>query len=76
MVTPMGWQNYFGFVCTPAHATCQKIERSGEFTESRSANIDDQELIRRSPLPGHLAPGRFSEIETSNSFPFPADMKK
>jgi flavin reductase (DIM6/NTAB) family NADH-FMN oxidoreductase RutF len=156
MVTPMGWQNYFGFVCTPAHATCQNIERSGEFTVSypkpdqvlysslaatpreasqqkpvidyfttfpaavvdgefidaaylyfecrhfktvdgfgdnclitgeivaaraepefvRSAEIDDQELIRRSPLLGYLAPGRFSTIETSNSFPFPADMKK
>lgn len=34
MVTPMGWQNYFGFVCAPAHATCRNIERSGEFTVS------------------------------------------
>lgn len=32
MVTPMGWDNYFGFVCTPSHVTCQNIERSGEFT--------------------------------------------
>lgn len=32
MVTPMGWQNYFGFVCTPRHATCTNIERSGVFT--------------------------------------------
>ena len=32
MVTPMGWQNYFGFVCTPRHNTCVNIERSGEFT--------------------------------------------
>ena len=156
MVTPMGWQNYFGFVCTPAHATCQNIERSGEFTVSypkpdqvlfsslaasprqasnekpvidyfttfpasvvdgefidaaylyfecrhfktihgfgdnclitgeivaaraepdflRSSEIDDQELIRKAPLFAYLAPGRFSAIETSNGFPFPADMKK
>jgi flavin reductase (DIM6/NTAB) family NADH-FMN oxidoreductase RutF len=34
MVTPMGWQNYFGFVCTPRHSTCQNIDRSGEFTVS------------------------------------------
>ncbi len=34
MVTPMGWQNYFGFVCTPRHATCANIERTGEFTVS------------------------------------------
>jgi len=32
MVTPMGWQNYFGFVCTPRHATCSNIERTGVFT--------------------------------------------
>ena len=34
MVTPMGWQNYFGFVCTPRHATCSNIERTGVFTVS------------------------------------------
>ena len=34
MVTPMGWQNYFGFVCAPTHATCRNIERCGEFTVS------------------------------------------
>lgn len=32
MVTPMGWQNYFGFVCTPRHGTCKNIERRGVFT--------------------------------------------
>jgi len=34
MVTPMGWQNYFGFVCTPRHGTYRNIERNGEFTVS------------------------------------------
>ena len=34
MVTPMGWQNYFGFVCTPRHQTCSNIARTGEFTVS------------------------------------------
>ena len=31
MVTPMGWQNYFGFVCTPRHGTYQNILRDGVF---------------------------------------------
>lgn len=34
MVTPMGWENYFGFVCSPSHSTCSNIQRSGEFTVS------------------------------------------
>lgn len=34
MVTPMGWQNYFGFVCAPTHSTCSNVQRSGEFTVS------------------------------------------
>ena len=34
MVVPMGWQNYFGFICTPRHSTCRNIERTGEFTVS------------------------------------------
>lgn len=34
MVTPMGWQNYFGFVCTPKHSTYQNIKRENVFTVS------------------------------------------
>lgn len=34
MVSPMGWQNYFGFVCSPDHHTYTNIERTGEFTVS------------------------------------------
>ena len=34
MVTPMGWQNYFGFVCAPTHSTCSNIQQTGEFTVS------------------------------------------
>jgi flavin reductase (DIM6/NTAB) family NADH-FMN oxidoreductase RutF len=34
MVTPMGWQNYFGFVCSPTHSTCENIKRSDQFTVS------------------------------------------
>jgi flavin reductase (DIM6/NTAB) family NADH-FMN oxidoreductase RutF len=31
MVSPMGWQNYYGFVCTPRHGTYQNIKRQGVF---------------------------------------------
>lgn len=34
MATPLGWSNYFGFVCSPDHRTFQNIERTGEFTVS------------------------------------------
>ncbi|MEJ2603195.1 MAG: flavin reductase [Gammaproteobacteria bacterium] len=34
MVTPMGWENYFGFVCTPSHSTYRNIRRTGVFTVS------------------------------------------
>lgn len=34
MAFPMGWQNYFGFVCSPRHQTQVNIQRSGEFTVS------------------------------------------
>jgi flavin reductase (DIM6/NTAB) family NADH-FMN oxidoreductase RutF len=34
MVTPLGWMNYFGFVCTPRHRTYQNIRREGAFTVS------------------------------------------
>jgi flavin reductase (DIM6/NTAB) family NADH-FMN oxidoreductase RutF len=32
MAFPLGWKNYFGFVCTPRHKTYQNIRESGEFT--------------------------------------------
>jgi len=34
MVTPIGFDNYFGFVCTPKHATYQNIKKNKEFTVS------------------------------------------
>lgn len=34
MAMPMGWGNYFGFVCTPAHATYGNAKREGAFTVS------------------------------------------
>ncbi len=34
MAMPMGWENYFGFVCTPRHATYHNARREGAFTVS------------------------------------------
>lgn len=34
MAMPLGWQNYFGFVCHPSHATQANAERTGQFTVS------------------------------------------
>jgi len=32
MAMPMGWGNYFGFVCTPRHSTYDNIQREKSFT--------------------------------------------
>lgn len=32
MAFPIGWDNYFGFVCTPAHSTYQNVQREEVFT--------------------------------------------
>ncbi|NER10882.1 NADH-FMN oxidoreductase RutF, flavin reductase (DIM6/NTAB) family [Muriicola jejuensis] len=34
MVTPLGFGNYFGFVCTPRHSTFRNIQQTREFTAS------------------------------------------
>jgi len=34
MAFPMGWENYFGFVCTPRHFTYHNARREGVFTVS------------------------------------------
>ncbi len=34
MVTPIGFSNFFGFVCTPRHSTYHNIVREGHFTVS------------------------------------------
>ena len=34
MAAPMGWENYFGFVCTPRHNTYHNIQREQVFTVS------------------------------------------
>ncbi len=156
MVTPVGWGPYFGFVCTPRHATYRNVTRQGTFTVSylrpdqvvlssltaaprceddskpivealdtfpagesgdafvrggylylecrthtitdgfgtnslivgeitaayadedalRISDGDDQAAVERSPLLAYVAPGRWSEIRTTLSFPFPAGFER
>lgn len=157
MATPMGWENYFGFVCSPEHATYDNARDDGAFTVSfprpdglveaslsaaprepddehtpglaslatfpasavsgilledayawleceldrvvdgfernslivgrivaasvrrsalRVSEGDDQELLRRSPIPVYVSPGRYTIVEESDAFPFPADFHR
>ena len=41
----------------------------------RGAEVDDHELLARSPLLAYLSPGRFASVGTSRSFPFPLDFR-
>jgi flavin reductase (DIM6/NTAB) family NADH-FMN oxidoreductase RutF len=34
MAMPLGWQNYYAFVCSPGHATYRNIQREHAFTVS------------------------------------------
>lgn len=34
MVAPLSWEDHFGFVCTPAHATYRNVVREKQFTVS------------------------------------------
>ncbi len=34
MIIPLGWDNYFGFVCTSTHRTYQNVQRERVFTVS------------------------------------------
>lgn len=156
MVTPMGWDGYYGFACSPEHSTTDNIKRTGEFTVSyprpeqivsvslsaeprnaegekpnldqlemidaitvdapfvkdayiylecelkeimddlgesnfivgkivekyvhqdalRSPDKDDAELIQNNPILAYLNPGRYSEIDYSQAFPFPRDFTR
>ena len=42
----------------------------------RDSELDDQDLVKESPLLAYLYPGRFAEITTSNTLPFPAGFKR
>jgi flavin reductase (DIM6/NTAB) family NADH-FMN oxidoreductase RutF len=150
MVAPLSWEDHFGFVCTPSHATYGNVRREGVFTVSfprpdqvlltslaaaprahdaskpslagvptfaaptvdgvlvegaylfleceldrivdgfarnslivgrivaahadpeavRDADVDDQDLLMRSPLLAYVHPGRWARIDVTFSFPY------
>lgn len=76
MVCPLSWEPYFGFVCTPRHATYRNIQREGAFTVSfprpdqvvtaslaASPRCDDSKDIMRGipTVPAELIDGVFLE---------------
>ncbi len=157
MATPLGLENYFGFVCTPSHATYSNAKRTGVFTVSfpppdqllfaslaasprdadsgeksvlgafgtlpassvegflldgcmvhlecelfkvvdgfdrfsliagrviaasahrdavRATDLDDRDLLARSPQLVYLHPNRFASVDQTHAFPIPRGMKK
>lgn len=156
LAIPMSWDNYFGFVCTPRHATYSNLTRTGEFTVSypspdqvlaaslaasprcdngektalealdveparvvdaelvagarvqlecrleriidglgensliigriiaarvaaeaaRAQDLDDNELINRTPMLAYLYPARFAVVDHSQGFPMPKGFKR
>lgn len=42
----------------------------------RVTEVEDGEILRRSPLLAYLSPGRYAEITESRAFPFPADFER
>lgn len=40
MAFPLGWDNYFGFVCAPSHGTYRNIERTQGFTVTYPRHTD------------------------------------
>lgn len=67
MAMPMGWQNYFGFVCSPAHSTCGNIKRSGVFTVSYPKA--SQVLYASLAASPRLSDGHKPVIESFATFP-------
>lgn len=155
MAFPLGWDNYFGFICSPTHGTYKNVLRTKSFTVTyprptdvvaasltasprcddvkpivdmldtfpargvqgafvkggylylecelervvegfgvnaliagkvvaayvhpdalRTQDRDDAELLLKAPQLAYLYPGRFAVIDSTQAFPFPADMQR
>ena len=55
MAFPMGWENYYGFVCTPSHATYSNIERERVFLTEQDNGIVEFDLVEE--LAPEFTPG-------------------
>ena len=67
MAFPMGWQNYFGFVCSPSHHTYINIDRCGEFTVSYTR--PSQVLYASLAASPRYANGKKSVLQNFATFP-------
>lgn len=68
MATPMGWNNFFGFVCSPEHATYGNAREAGTFTVSfpRPGGLVPASLTAAPrPEQGQSTPG----LEALTTFP-------
>ena len=67
MVTPIGFSNYFGFVCSDTHHTYTNIERSGQFTVSYTR--PSQVLYASLAASPRYAGGRKTVLQSFTTFP-------
>ena len=67
MVTPMGWQNYFGFVCSPRHSTYKNIHKNRVFTVSYPK--PDQVLYSSLAASPRIASGEKPVLDYFSTFP-------
>ena len=67
LALPLGWENYFGFVCTPAHATYSNALAHGAFTVSfpRASQILETGLAAG----GRLEDSRKPSLRAVRTFP-------
>ena len=67
MAMPVGWQNYWCFVCTPRHATYRNIKGHGQFTVSFPA--PDQMVAASMAAGPRGAEGVKPSLEALETFP-------
>lgn len=67
MAMPMGWQNYFGFVCSDTHHTYANIERTGQFTVSYTQ--PSQVLYASLAASPRYSGGRKPVLQSFTTFP-------
>ncbi|PWN07411.1 flavin reductase family protein [Rhodohalobacter mucosus] len=67
MAFPLGWKNYFGFVCTPRHATYQNIKKTGVFTVTYPK--PDQVVITSLTATPRCDDGTKPDLEAVKTFP-------
>ena len=67
MAMPLGWQNYWCFVCTPRHGTYRNIERHPQFTASFPD--PDQMVAASMAAAPRTAEGAKPSLEALETFP-------